>query len=129
MPKAKHDLFWRCQVCSLGGAAKGTPNTRVDKAIQSMLDHHTELTGDAGIKCRANFLAVPQGDRDYWLLCMKDENNVDLFNSDKPVSIGWIVGKKDTPERCTSHRSFNGCELEEGHTGKHKSGGLEWEDK
>jgi hypothetical protein len=29
-------------------------------------------------------------------------------------------------ERCTSHRSCNGCELQEGHAGKHQSGGLTW---
>jgi hypothetical protein len=28
--------------------------------------------------------------------------------------------------RCTEHRSFNGCELTEGHAGPHKAGGLTW---
>jgi hypothetical protein len=29
--------------------------------------------------------------------------------------------------RCTSHRSFNQCELAVGHDGKHKTGGLTWD--
>ena len=30
-------------------------------------------------------------------------------------------------ERCSHHRSFNGCERPEGHEGKHRAGALEWQ--
>ena len=87
MPRAKCELHWRCEVCHIGGAAKGTPNTRADKALDSMLSHHRKLSPG----CKANFMAVPIGDRDYWLFTMKSEGNVDLVAAEKPTSAGVIL--------------------------------------
>ena len=91
MPRAKHDLFWRCELCHTGGAAKGTGKTRADKALDSMLAHHRQLSPG----CKANFMAIPQDGRDYWLFTMKDAGNVDLVAAEKPTSAGVItVGAK-----------------------------------
>jgi len=36
-------------------------------------------------------MAVPIGDRDYWLFTMKSEGNVDLVAAEKPTSAGVIL--------------------------------------
>lgn len=92
MPKAKYELHWRCEICHTGGSAKGTSNTRADKALDSMLAHHRELSAKAGVEnCKANFLAIPYGYRNYWLLTMKSEDNVDVVGATKPTSAGVIT--------------------------------------
>lgn len=37
-----------------------------------------------------------------------------------------MMAEKPELERCSSHRSYNGCELKDGHDGPHKAGGLTW---
>jgi hypothetical protein len=70
MPRVKRELHWQCEVCHTGGSAKGTPNTRADKALNSILSHHAEI-GDA--QCAANFLAIPKLGQDYFLFKMKSD--------------------------------------------------------
>ena len=37
-----------------------------------------------------------------------------------------LTAKDDGSVRCPSHRNYNGCELNEGHPGLHRAGGLTW---
>lgn len=39
-----------------------------------------------------------------------------------------LIRRGELKGRCPAHRSFNPCELREGHGGPHISGGLLWED-
>lgn len=37
-----------------------------------------------------------------------------------------LTAKDDGSVRCPSHRNYNGCELNEGHSGLHRAGGVTW---
>lgn len=84
--RIRRGIPWRCEVCNLGGMARGTVNTGADKALNSILRHHHLLGEKAGIKCVANFLAIPAGDHpDYWLFMMKES-----------ASTNMTIGTEDT---------------------------------
>jgi hypothetical protein len=50
-----------------------------------MLAHHHRLSPE----CKANFLAVPIGDRDYWLFKMKAKGDtVAAFDHESNITVG-----------------------------------------